>query len=47
MRDIRSDLEERANFFEEQIRAAYAHFERMSQQLQGELDMRIADLKCL
>jgi hypothetical protein len=43
MRDIRSDLQERANFCEEQIRAAYAHFEKMIQQLQSELDVRIAD----
>jgi hypothetical protein len=45
MRDIRSDLEERANIIEEQIRAAYAHFEKVVQQLQNERDMRIADLK--
>ena len=30
MRDIRGDLEERANIIEEQIRAAYAHFERVA-----------------
>lgn len=45
MRDIRSDLEERANFFEEQIRAAYAHFEKMIQQLQSERDAKIVELK--
>jgi hypothetical protein len=45
MRDIRSDLQERANFCEEQIRRACAHFEKMIQQLQSERDMRIADLK--
>ena len=44
-RDIRSDLQERANFIEEQIRGASAHFEKMIQQLQNERDMRIADLK--
>jgi hypothetical protein len=44
MRDIRGDLEERANIIEEQIRAAYAHFERVAQQLQRERDARVADL---
>jgi hypothetical protein len=45
MRDIRDDLEERANFIENQIRAAHAHFEKMVQQMQIERDARIADLK--
>jgi hypothetical protein len=45
MRDIRGDLRERANFCEEQIRAACAHFESMIQQLQSERDMRVADLE--
>ena len=45
MRDICSDLQERANFIEQQIRAAHSHFEKMVQQLQRERDMRIADLK--
>jgi hypothetical protein len=45
MRDIRSDLQERANFIEEQIRVAFAHFEKMIQQLQSERDARVADLK--
>jgi hypothetical protein len=45
MRDIRSDLEERAHIVQEQVRAAHAHFERMAQQLQSERDARIADLK--
>ena len=45
MRDIRSDLEERAHIIQEQMRAAYSHFERMAQQLQSERDARIADLK--
>ena len=44
VRDIRNDLQERADFFEEQIRAACAHFERRFQQLQGERDARLADL---
>jgi hypothetical protein len=45
MRDIRSDLEERAHIIQEQVRAAYAHFERIVQQLQSERDARVADLK--
>ena len=44
MRDIRSDLEERANIIQEQLRASYAHFESVVQQLQRERDARIADL---
>ena len=45
MRDIRSDLEERAHIIQEQMRAAYAHFERMAQQLQSERDARVSGLK--
>jgi hypothetical protein len=45
MRDIRSDLEERAHIIEEQLRAAYAHFDRMVQQLQSEREARVSDLK--
>jgi DNA-binding protein H-NS len=44
MRDIRSDLEERANIVQEQIRGAYAHFEKVVQQMQSERDARIAEL---
>lgn len=44
MRDIRGDLEERANIIQEQLRASYAHFENVVQQLQRERDARIADL---
>ena len=44
MRDIRNDLEERANIIQEQLRASYAHFENVVQQLQRERDARIADL---
>jgi hypothetical protein len=47
MRDIRSDLQERANLIDEQIRAAYAHFEKTLAQLQNERDAKIADLKSL
>jgi len=45
MRDIRSDLQGRANLIDEQIRAAYAHFEKVVQQLQSERDARVADLQ--
>jgi hypothetical protein len=44
MRDIRSDLEERAHLIQEQLRAAYAHFEKVVQQLQNERDARVAEL---
>ena len=44
MRDIRSDLQERATLVDEQIRAAVAHFEKTIQQLQAERDERITDL---
>ena len=45
MRDIRSDLEERATLIYEQIKATYANFERTVEQLKNECDARIADLK--
>lgn len=45
MRDIRSDLQERATLIDEQIRAAYAHFEKTVRQLQSERDARIDELK--
>ena len=45
MRDIRSDLQERATLIEEQIRAAHNQFQKVLQQLQNERDARIADLK--
>jgi hypothetical protein len=45
MRDIRSDLEERAHIIQEQVRVAHAQFERMAQQMQSERDARVADLK--
>ena len=44
MRDIRNDLEERANFVQEQIRGSHAHFENAVRQLQQERDARIADV---
>jgi hypothetical protein len=45
MRDIRSDLQERATLIDGELRAAYAHFEKTVQQLQIERDARISDLK--
>jgi hypothetical protein len=35
MRDIRDDLQERADFCHDQIRAIYSRFESMVQQLQN------------
>src|SRR5262245_17578773 len=45
MRDIRDDLEERANMVHEQITAAFGHYENLVQQLQRERDERMSDLK--
>jgi hypothetical protein len=45
MRDIRSDLQERGNLIEEQIRAAHTHFDKIVEQLENERDARLADLK--
>src|SRR3974390_1722391 len=45
MRDIQSDLQERATLIVEQIRAARAHFERILEKLQNKRDARIADLQ--
>ncbi len=45
MRDIRSDLQERATLIDEQIRTAYSHFEKTVEQLKNEHDARVADLK--
>ena len=36
MRDIRSDLQERATLVDEQIRVAYSHFEKTVEQLKNE-----------
>ena len=47
MRDIQSDLQERAALIEEQIKAAHTHFEKAMAQLQTERDAKIADLKSL
>ena len=45
MRDIRSDLQERATLIEEQVSAAHTHFQKIVQQLQNERDARVAELK--
>jgi hypothetical protein len=45
VRDIRSDLQERANLIEGQIRAVYGNFERMVEQLRKEHDARVVELK--
>src|SRR6476469_1298003 len=45
MRDIRSDLQERATLIDVQIRAAYSHFEKTVEQLKNEHNVRVADLK--
>ena len=44
MRDIRADLEERANIIQGQVNAAHAHFEKVMQQMQAERDAKIAEL---
>ncbi|MGC2216404.1 MAG: hypothetical protein WA645_01910, partial [Pseudolabrys sp.] len=45
MRDIRSDLQERASLVDEQIRAVYSHFEKTVEQLKDEHEARVGDLK--
>ena len=45
MRDIRSDLQERATLIDEQIKGVYDHFERSIRQLQNERDARIVELQ--
>ena len=48
MRDIRNDLQERADLIHDQIKAATLHFERMVEQLRNEHDAKVADSKmCL
>jgi hypothetical protein len=44
MRDIRSDLQERANFIEKQIAATGTDFEKTLQQLQRKLKAELAAL---
>ncbi len=45
MRDIRSDLQERATLVSEQIKTTNAQFEKTIEQLRNERDARVADLK--
>ena len=45
MRDIRGDLQERGNLFEQQINAAQAEFEKLLEQLKKEQDSRLDNLK--
>ena len=45
MRDIRGDLQERANVFEQQISVAQDQFESLIEQLKKEKDSRLGDLK--
>lgn len=45
MRDIRADLQERAKFIDAEINSAYAHFEKLLEQLESERDDRVAGLK--
>ena len=45
MRDIGSDLQERATLIDDQIKDAYDHFERSIRQLQNERDSRLGELQ--
>jgi hypothetical protein len=45
MRDIRNDLQERADVAQDAIKAADFQFQRMVDQLRHEHDARVADLK--
>ena len=45
MRDIRNDLQDRANLLEEQINTAEAQFESLVEQLRTEHESRLEDLK--
>jgi hypothetical protein len=45
MRDIRSDLQDRANWVWQQIRAEQAQFEILTAQLKREQDSRLEDLR--
>jgi hypothetical protein len=45
MRDIRNDLQDRANLLEEQISSAEAQFESLVEQLRTEHENTVADLK--
>jgi hypothetical protein len=45
MRDIRNDLQERADWLDEQINSSLAQFEKYVEQLKLEHDNRVKDLK--
>ena len=45
VRDIRSDLEDRADWIQQQIRAEQAQFESLIAQLKNEQNNRLEDLK--
>jgi hypothetical protein len=45
MRDIRGDLQDRGNLLEGQINAARTQFDQLIEQLKGEHDNRLKDLK--
>jgi hypothetical protein len=45
MRDIRGDLQDRANLFVEQINAAQSQFDKLIDQLKREHDSRLESLK--
>ncbi len=45
MRDIRNDLQDRANLLEEQINSAEAQFQSLVEQLRAEHEGRLADLR--
>jgi hypothetical protein len=47
MRDIRSDLLERANLTQDQIKAADVHFEKVIERLRNEHDASVAELKAV
>jgi hypothetical protein len=45
MRDIRADLQERVKLLDEQINAAQAQFDKFLEQIRGEHEARLKDLK--
>ena len=45
MRDIRADLQERVKLLDDQIGAAQAQFDQFLEQIKGEHEARVKDLK--
>jgi hypothetical protein len=45
MRDLRGDLQDRADMVEQQINAEHAQFDNLIEQLKREQDSRLEDLK--